>query len=168
MCPKITGIMACDPRGLIGNDNSLPWNYPKELEHFRHMVYGHIIIMGEKTFESVPKDILQGCQSIVFSKTLQSISIPHCTFVSSLDEFMTLPLSKRPQLFMIGGAMIAHLFLRHNLLAEFILTKIHKTYEGNVFLDLNLLKCWPESVICQSSDYTIYKLLNPHSIGDLP
>jgi dihydrofolate reductase len=166
MYPHITGIMACDPHGVIGKGNDLPWNYPEELAHFRRTVKGHIIIMGEKTFESIPNDILESCQAIVFSRTTPRAATSNCTFVSSLEALLALPMPENVKMFVIGGGEIAHLFLRHNLIADFILTKIHKTYEGDVFLDLSLLRDWPESVIQQSRDYTIYQLVNPNPMGD--
>ncbi len=144
--------------------NDLPWNYPEELENFHRTVQGHTIIMGEKTFESIPKDLLERCQVIVFSRHIPS-SMSNYTIVNSLEAFLALSMPENPKMFMIGGAEIAHLFLRHNLIADFILTKIHKTYEGDVFLDLHLLQDWPESVIQQTRDYTIYQLVNPNPIG---
>lgn len=165
MYPNITGIMACDPQGLIGRGNDLPWNYREELDHFRHTIHGHTIIMGQKTFESTPRDILERCQFIVFSRRMHS-PMTNCTMVNSLEAFLALPVPENTKMFMIGGAEIAHLFLRNNLIKDFILTKIHKTYEGDVFLDLNLLQDWPASVIQQTGDYTICQLVNPNSTGE--
>jgi dihydrofolate reductase len=161
--PKITGIMACDPNGLIGKDSTLPWYYPEEFAHFRRIVYEQTIIMGVKTIESIPKDILDSCQVVVFSRR-QQIPIPNVTFINSIEAFMELlpqVTSGHRKLFMIGGAEIAHLFLRSNLIAEFLLTRIHKAYEGNVFLDLSLFNGWSKSIMEESRDYTVYKLMNP-------
>ena len=164
MSPKITGIMACDPNGLIGKDSTLPWYYPEEFAHFRRSVYGQTIIMGVKTIESIPMDIMDSCQVVVFSRR-EKISRPNVTFVNSIEAFMELLPQVTPghrQLFMIGGAEIAHLFLRSNLIAEFLLTRIHKAYEGNVFLDLSLFNGWSESIMEKSKDYTVYKLMTPN------
>ena len=164
MYPNITGIMACDPQGLIGKGNDLPWSYTEELAHFRRTVQCQTIIVGQKTFESTPRDILESCQVIVFSRRMHS-PMTNCTIVNSLEAFLALPVPENTKMFMIGGAEIAHLFLRNNLIKDFILTKIHKTYEGDIFLDLSLLQDWPESVIQQTGDYTIYQLVNPNPIG---
>lgn len=158
---KIIGVMACDPQGLIGNNGALPWDYPAELEHFRRTIYGHPIIMGGKTFEAVPTALLHNKLSIVFSRTKKNKLVAgnsKSIFVSSVEEFTSLPeIQEYTQMFMIGGAEIAHLFLKYRLISEFVLTKIHKAYKGDSFLDLSLFQDWSSSIINKSSDYTIYK-----------
>ena len=47
-------IVACTPSGVIGNNNTIPWHIPEDLAHFRKITEGHIVIMGRKTFESLP------------------------------------------------------------------------------------------------------------------
>lgn len=48
MVKKIIGIMAIDPNGLIGIDNRLPWHYQDELDNFRQLIYGQVVVMGRK------------------------------------------------------------------------------------------------------------------------
>ena len=50
-------IVACTPSGVIGNNNTIPWHIPEDLTHFRKITEGHIVIMGRKTFESLPNQI---------------------------------------------------------------------------------------------------------------
>jgi dihydrofolate reductase len=154
--------MACDPRGLIGKDNVLPWHCPEEQAHFRHTIQGQVMVMGRKTFEATPKTILDDSHCIVFSKVPHE-NVSDCTFVSSIESFQNISVPSHQQIFMIGGAEIAHLFLRHNLIQEFILSKMHQTYEGNIFLNLALLDYWPASILQEAQDYTIHRLLNPIS-----
>ena len=63
---KITGIMACDPQGVIGNKGQMLWSYTKEFEYFYQTVKNNIIVMGRKTFDSIPTKILKNCICIVF------------------------------------------------------------------------------------------------------
>lgn len=157
----ITGLMACDSSGVIGKNGKLPWFYEEELEHFRRLTYGQVIIMGHKTFTSLPKKILQDRFNIVFSHDLKPNN-NNIIFVSSLAEFLSLDsIPQDKQLFMIGGATIAHLFLTNNLISEFLLTKIKVAYSGDTFFPLDLLKDWLYIPIKEQQDFTVYKYFNP-------
>jgi len=159
---RITGIMASDPQGVIGNDSGMLWNYPNEIQYFKQITKHEIIVMGRKTFVATPPSLFVDRTSIVFSKNhpLKN-SIEH-RVVSSLEDFISLiPSLVNQKIFMIGGAELAHLFLEKNLITEFLLTKIHKSYLGNIHLNLNLFKNWSEEIIDSTPNYTITKLKNP-------
>ncbi|MGL9758752.1 MAG: dihydrofolate reductase [Wolbachia sp.] len=153
---KIIGIMAVDPKGVIGINNRLPWHYPSELDHFRHVTDKQVIVMGRKTFETIPQNILK---PIVFSRNKLSPCFNkgiECTIVSSMQEFLSIQSSSK--VFMIGGAQIAHLFLEYDLISEFIITEIHRPYEGDVYFNLTLLDRWNKTILTKTKDYTICKL----------
>lgn len=157
---KIIGLIACDPRGIIGKKGVLPWSYPEELEHFRKTTFGQVMIMGHKTFQSIPQATLKGRFNIVFSRHPKKTSEldDNIIFVSSLDDFLALsniPAGK--EIFMIGGAEIAKLFLTADLLGEFLLTKIHDVYEGDTIFPLSLLQDWSYKAIRKEMNFTIYK-----------
>ncbi|MCX7343688.1 MAG: dihydrofolate reductase [Proteobacteria bacterium] len=162
---KIIGIMASTPNGIIGKDNALPWSYPEEIEHFRKITDSQVMVMGRKTFESAPNSLLKKTP-IVFSKNKAIRNLKPCTVVESIDSFLEHILSIQcHKAFMIGGAEIAELFLKNNLISEFILTKIHKNYEGDASMDLSFFDKWQQILLTQTKDYTIYKLTNPQEIG---
>jgi len=60
-------IVAMTPQGLIGKDNQIPWRLPADLQRFKKITMGHPIIMGRKTFESLP-GLLPGRQHIVLTR----------------------------------------------------------------------------------------------------
>lgn len=150
---KIIGIMAVDPNGVIGINDDLPWHYPSEFKHFCQVTDKQVIVMGRKTFETVPQSILKNRTPIVFSRNKCFNRGPKCTIVSSMQEFMSIKSSA--QAFVIGGAQIAHLFLEHNLISEFIMTEMHKTYKGDTYFDLTLLDGWNKTILTKTEDYTI-------------
>ncbi|QOD38241.1 dihydrofolate reductase [Candidatus Wolbachia massiliensis] len=155
----IIGIMAVDPNGVIGIDNGLPWHYPSELEHFHQVTDKQVIVMGRKTFETMPQNILKDRIPVVFSRNKLSSCFNRdikCTIVSSMQEFLSVQSSS--QIFVIGGAQIAHLFLEHNLISEFIITEIHKPYKGDVYFNLALLDGWNKTIFRKTKDYTICRL----------
>lgn len=156
--------MACDPNGLIGYQNTLPWDYPEELAHFRALTKNQILIMGRKTFDSLPADLPADRYCIVFSKEKKPVSTGRVFFVHSIEEIFALPdLPQHTMCYMIGGAEIARIFLTKHLLDEFILTRIHKTYAGDTFLTEVLTLDWPKTLIQQSTDFSIYHYINPRS-----
>jgi len=159
---KAIGIMAATNEGVIAKGNSLPWNYPEELDHFRSTTDGHTIIMGRKTYEAMPKGIFSSRKAIIFSKNPNELDAKPGIFVKSLEEYFDViqGLGEDEKIFMIGGAEIAHLFLRHKLISSFILTRIHRLYSGDTYLDLNYFKGWRENVLKSSPHYTILQLTN--------
>ena len=159
---KAIGIMAATNEGVIAVGNALPWNYPEELDHFRSTTDGHTIIMGRKTYEAMPPGVFSSRKAIIFSKNPKELVAKPGIFVKSLEEYFDVihGLGEAEKIFMIGGAEIAHLFLKHKLISSFILTRIHSLYSGDAYLDLNYFKGWKETVLKSHPNYTILQLTN--------
>ena len=159
---KAIGIMAATNEGVIGKGNALPWNYPEELDHFRSTTDGHTIIMGRKTYEAMPPGVFSSRKAIIFSKNPNELDAKPGIFVKSLEDYFDVihGLGEAEKIFMIGGAEIAHLFLKHKLISSFILTRIHRLYEGDTYLDLKYFKGWKETVLKSHPNYTVLKLTN--------
>ncbi len=105
-------IAAVAKNGVIGKDNALPWHLPEDLKHFKALTTGHAVIMGRKTWESLPARFrpLPDRLNIVVTRN-PGYSAPGATVVHSLAEAQkvgaggTAPVS----LFVIGGAeLYAH------------------------------------------------------------
>lgn len=60
-------IIAVNRKNIIGKDNTIPWNVPEDLQYFRKTTENHIIVMGRKTFESLPKGPLPKRINIVLT-----------------------------------------------------------------------------------------------------
>lgn len=160
---KITGIMACDPCGVIALNNRLPWHYPEELEFYRKTIEKQCVILGYNTFNEMTDVFLENHYNIVFSKKAKFLMQKNVVFVSSIKEFKKLNFPKDKRCYMIGGAKIAECFLRNNLLDDFLLTIITKKYMGDTFFNLDLVATWPRTLIKQSADFSIYHYVNPKS-----
>ena len=65
--PRIALIAAVAANGVIGAGNKLPWRLPEDLKRFRALTLGHAVIMGRKTWESLPR-ALPGRQNIVVTR----------------------------------------------------------------------------------------------------
>ena len=125
------------------------------------------MIMGRKTFVDTPPSVLQNTTNIVFTrdKTNACFRDPDmpCKVVSSLDELMPLIESVTDRkVFMIGGGEVARIFFKANLISEFVLTKIHQSFEGNCYLDLHFMDAWERQVLQSTEQYTIYRVINPN------
>lgn len=154
---KVIGVMACDPTGVIGKDGDLPWRSKSEMQHFLSVIEDGVLVMGRKSFEPLPLSLRIKNQCIVFSKRSPAAQNDsgNAVYVSSLEEFMSLDI---PESFMIGGSEIAHLFLKNNLISEFILTEMRQNFFGNICLNLKLLEGWTKSILKENEEYVVYKL----------
>lgn len=98
-------IYACDENDAIGKDGDLPWRQSTDLQHFKSITSGGTIVMGRKTWESLPGK-LPDRRHIVLTRGLRS-DVETATF----EEIMEL--AKSQDLFVIGGGEIYELFLPH-------------------------------------------------------
>ena len=135
----ITIIAAADENNVIGNDNKLIWHLSDDLKHFKNLTKDHHVIMGRKTFESMPK-ALPNRTNIVITRNRDYVG-ENITVVSSLNE--ALEISKDDsQPFIIGGGEIYNLGIQ---VADRIeLTRVHSTFEGDTFFPEIDLNKWDE------------------------
>ena len=103
-------VVAYDKKFGIGADNQLLWqrDLPADMQHFKEMTTGHVIIMGHKTFESIGR-ALSNRQNIVISRN-RGLLIPGVDVVDSLEEAYAIALPNI-EIFVIGGAQIYTLAL---------------------------------------------------------
>ncbi len=164
---RIIGIAACDDKGLIGRDGKLPWHFPEDIKFFQNITENNPMIMGRRTFLSLPHHYLYQRKSFIFSRQKKLfLQNPNCICVSSLSELFSLNAVFK-DLFVIGGAEIYDLFLKQNLIVEFILTKIKGEYHGDTFFPLELLNHWPKQKIKEKNDFVIYRYYNPKNNGNI-
>lgn len=82
-------IVAIADNNAIGKNNSLLWHFPKDLKRFKTITIGSPIIMGRKTFQSLPC-ILPGRQHIVITQNKEfKVNDNRVTVVYSMDELLT-------------------------------------------------------------------------------
>lgn len=167
MSVKIIGIMAATSEGVVGKGNNLPWCYKDELEHFKSVTKNHAVVIGRKSFAIAPSNIFIDRMPIVFSRNHPLKTDINYISMSCIEDFIVLIKSfYRQKIFMIGGAEIAHLFLKANIITEFLLTKIHKPYQGDIYLNLEFFNGWTENILYSNLNYSIIKLKNPKIAKD--
>lgn len=65
---RVFAIVATDSEGAIGRGGEIPWRLPEDLRHFKELTMGHPVIMGRKTWESLPRRPLPGRRNIVLTR----------------------------------------------------------------------------------------------------
>ncbi len=136
--PEITLILARAANGVIGADGRLPWHLPADLRRFKQLTMGRPMIMGRKTFDSLPA-VLEGRRHIVLTHDLDWQD-DHAEVAHSVEE--ALRLANAPQVMVIGGAEIYRLFLP---LADRIeLTEVALEPAGDTVIDLPDPREWRE------------------------
>jgi dihydrofolate reductase len=79
---KLSIVAAVARNGVIGRDNAIPWRIPEDMAHFRALTTGHAVVMGRKTWESLPKRPLPGRDNIVITRQRGYVA-PGATLVTS-------------------------------------------------------------------------------------
>ncbi len=128
-------IAAVDEEGGIGKDNGLPWHLPKDLGHFSETTHEGIVIMGRKTWESLPprfKPLPNRLNIVVTSN--RDYQIPQGVLLAdSLDAALDLAEKEERDTFVIGGASLFKEAIDHPKCTRLILTKIYKGYDCDAF-----------------------------------
>ena len=133
----ISHVVAFSENMVIGIDNKLPWNLPKDLQHFKNYTINKSIIMGRKTFESLPK-ALPNRHNIVVTRN-QDYSKDGITVCNSLEAAIECAKDDK-QPFVIGGGQVYEQAIE--LASKIELTRIHSQFEGDVFFPEIDLKKW--------------------------
>ena len=105
--PEITLILARAANGVIGSGGKMPWHLPADLRRFKQLTIGRPMIMGRKTFDSLPA-VLEGRRHIVLTRDADWHD-EHAEVAHSVEG--ALRLANAPQVMVIGGAEIYRLFL---------------------------------------------------------
>ena len=135
---EIALVVARADNGVIGRDGALPWHIPADLRHFKQVTMGTPMIMGRKTFESLPK-LLPGRRHIVVTRdpgwAAEGAEVAH-----SPEEALALAGEGRASV--IGGAEIFELFMGRATVFE--LTEVHADVDGDTFMPAPDLEVWEE------------------------
>ncbi len=124
-------IFARARNGVIGRDNTLPWHLPEDLAHFKRTTLGCPVIMGRKTWDSLPPRFrpLPGRTNVVISRQPGWAAPGACT-AATLDEALV-ACAGAPDVWVIGGAQIYALALPRAHSA--VVTELDIEVQGDAF-----------------------------------
>ncbi|AYJ33004.1 dihydrofolate reductase [Corynebacterium xerosis] len=114
--------------GVIGDGDSMPWHIPEDLAHFRTTTMGAPVIMGRRTWDSLPAKFrpLPGRRNVVLSRSLTPDDIPGAELAHSLDAALDM-LGDVPVVWIIGGGRVYREALR--IADECEVTEVDGTFE---------------------------------------
>jgi dihydrofolate reductase len=121
-------IAAIAANRVIGSKNTIPWHLPDELQRFKKITWGHALIMGRKTHESIGKP-LPGRRNIIITRNRKYTAVG-CETVHSLDEAYRICKNER-KVFNAGGEELYRQGLDYA--DTIILTVLSKPYPGDVY-----------------------------------
>ena len=151
---NITMIAAVGKNLELGKDNGLIWHLKGDLKFFKEQTMGKPIVMGYKTFESLPK-LLPGRKHIILTR--RSIEIPSVLIVHSIDELLEKVLNME-EVMIIGGASIYEQMLTYS--EKIILTEIDAEADADVYFPMFDKEGWDSNIIGRGEDNSItYKHL---------
>lgn len=127
---EIVLIVAAAEKGVIGKDGTIPWRLPDDLRRFRALTLGHPVVMGRKTWDSLPKKPLPGRRNIVVTRR-PGWKEEGAVAAASLEEALALAEAENAAIFVIGGAEMYRAAMPRAHRIE--LTEIHRAFAGDAY-----------------------------------
>lgn len=125
----ISIIVAIAKNYAIGKNNELLWHISEDLKRFKRLTTGHHVIMGKKTFESLPNGPLPNRTNVVITD-IPGEKIEGCVMAYSIEDALEI-CKVDSESFVIGGGMIYRQFLP--LADKLYLTFVHDEFEADTF-----------------------------------
>ena len=137
--PNLSIIVACAQNMAIGKDNDLLWHISDDLKHFKALTSGHTVVMGRRTFESLPKKPLPKRRNIVLTHDINfSYQVPETAtgtleVAHSITEVLKMTAGEEES-FIIGGGTIYRDFLP--LVDNLYVTWVYQDFDAEVFFPI--------------------------------
>lgn len=138
MKPIISIIVAIASNNAIGKDNQLLWHIPEDLKRFKRLTTGHTIVMGKRTFESLPVRPLPNRRSIVITDVPEEV-IEGCVMAYSIDDAIS-KMENGVENFIIGGGSVYRQFLP--LADKLYLTLVDQAFDADTFFPEIPMEQW--------------------------
>jgi len=135
---KISAILAASENNIIGAENDMPWRIPNDLKWFKQNTLNKPMIMGRKTFQSLP-GLLPKRTSIILTRdpsfTAEGAIVAHDVDTALALATEDCDLRRADEIMVVGGGEIYRLF--YPKIDRFYLTRVHTEIEGDTeFFDL--------------------------------
>nr|APO30046.1 Dihydrofolate reductase [uncultured bacterium] len=121
----ISIIAAIADDNAIGKNNKLLWRLPADMRRFKDLTTGHAVIMGRKTFESLPKGPLPNRKNVVLT-TLPEAGFVNCFGCESMGSALDI-CEKEDEIFILGGALVYRQALR--IADKMYITRVHGEFK---------------------------------------
>lgn len=133
-------IVAATKDGVIGKNGDLPWRIPSDLSYFKRMTMGKKMIMGRRTFESLP-GMLKGRELIVLTRS-EDYKVPDgVKLIHSLEDVLDYE-NLDEEVFIIGGGEIFRKFIPK--CNKLYITWVNRSFEGDTYFPLEMITDFKE------------------------
>lgn len=133
-------IVAATKDGVIGKNGDLPWRIPSDLSYFKRMTMGKKMIMGRRTFESLP-GMLKGRELIVLTRS-EEYKVPDgVKLIHSLEDVLDYE-NLDEEVFIIGGGEIFRKFIPK--CSKLYITWVNRSFEGDTYFPLEMIEGFKE------------------------
>lgn len=133
-------IVAKAKNNVIGGNNKLLWHISDDLKRFKQITSGSTIIMGRKTFESLP-GVLPNRKHIILTNSVDySVDSQNVEVIHNLSDIINLWKNSEEEVFVIGGGEIYKSLLPH--CNKLYLTIVDKDFDGDTFFPEISLDQW--------------------------
>ena len=133
-------IVALNNKNVIGNDNTIPWHLPSDLKRFKALTENNIVVMGRKTYDSLPKKPLKNRINVVITTNPKPFSNDDTLFFINLDHSIQLlsylKNQTQKEVYIIGGCSIYDYFFKY--CTYYHITKVYNDISGNIIFPYNL------------------------------
>ncbi len=127
---RVSAVVAASENNVIGKDGGLPWHVSSDLKLFKEITMGKPVIMGRRTWESLPRKPLPGRRNIVITRN-QDYEAEGAEIVGSVDEALAACRGEE-EVSIIGGGQVYERAMDRT--DRIYLTRIHLNVEGDTFL----------------------------------
>ncbi len=138
---QISIIVAIAKNYAIGKNNDLLWHIPEDLKRFKKITSGCPVIMGKRTYYSLPKRPLPNRENIVITDIKDEV-IEGCTMAYSIDDAVN-KMDPEKENFIIGGASIYNQFMP--IANKLYITWVHKDFDADTFYPDIDFNSWMET-----------------------
>lgn len=125
----ISIIVAIASNNAIGKNNDLLWHISADLKRFKKLTEGHYIIMGKRTYYSLPKRPLPNRTSMIITD-IEGEEIDGCLMAYSIEDAIE-KMDKEEENFIIGGGSIYKQFMPYA--NKLYITRVHKDFDADTF-----------------------------------
>lgn len=160
-------IVAYDENFLIGKGDKLPWQIKEDMDWFRQTTTGHTVIMGRRTWESIPEKFRPLPKRLNCVLTRREVEIPlfydptEPTWCNSIEA--GIKASERhleeANIYIIGGAEVYRQALEEDIVDEILASEIKGVYEGDVHFPNIREIGWTGTVVKEFDDFTVVKYI---------
>lgn len=140
---EIALVAALSYNNVIGSNGQIPWNLRDDLKYFQQLTKGHIVIMGRKTWDSLPKKPLKDRVNIVVTTQPQVVGpdpIIALNYDEALQRATDISLADNKKIFVIGGSSAYNHFLP--LAQHLYLTHVNARLDGDTFFPQYNPRLW--------------------------